>query len=64
MLSLLCAGTLLRDPERRTGAKGNSYATALLRVPTEGEDSVLGPTSGATSSAWPTSSPCATARYS
>lgn len=41
MLSLLCTGTLLRNPERRTSAKGNAYATALLRVPTEGEDSLL-----------------------
>jgi len=41
MLSILASGTLVRDPESRTSAAGKSYATAQLRVPTEGEAAVL-----------------------
>lgn len=41
MLTTLAAGTLVRDPESRTSAAGKSYATALLRVPCEGEDAAL-----------------------
>lgn len=40
-LSVLASGTLVRDPERRTSTAGRAYATALLRVPCEGEDAVL-----------------------
>jgi len=41
MLSLLASGTLVRDPESRQSKAGKAFATALLRVPTEGEDAAL-----------------------
>lgn len=40
-LAVLASGTLVRDPEARVSAAGKRYATALLRVPSEGEDAVL-----------------------
>ena len=37
MMFLFCSGELIRDPEKRTSAKGTAYAVALLRA---GEDLV------------------------
>lgn len=41
MLSVLCSGKLVKTPERRTSNRGRDYATALLRVPVDGEDAIL-----------------------
>ena len=41
MLSVLCTGTLVRDPQERKSAVSKSYATALVRVPTEDSDAML-----------------------
>ncbi|OGA13746.1 MAG: hypothetical protein A3H32_14395 [Betaproteobacteria bacterium RIFCSPLOWO2_02_FULL_63_19] len=41
MLNILATGTLVADPQRRTSAKGATYATASLRVPSDGADAVL-----------------------
>jgi single-stranded DNA-binding protein len=41
MLTCIATGTLLRDPQERVASNGNPYATFLLRVPLEGEDSIL-----------------------
>ena len=41
MLNVLCTGTIIRDPQERTSAAGKPYCTALVRVPTEGEDAAL-----------------------
>lgn len=40
-LAILATGTLVRDPEPRQSRAGKPYATALLRVPTDGEEAVL-----------------------
>lgn len=40
-LALIASGTLLRDPERRTSVHGNTYTQALLRVPVEGEETLV-----------------------
>lgn len=40
-LSVLANGTLVRDPESRTSRAGQRYAAGLLRIPVDGEDSVL-----------------------
>jgi len=31
-MSLFCSGELIRDPERKTSAKGTGYVTALLKA--------------------------------
>ena len=31
-MSLFCSGELIRDPERKTSAKGNTYTAALLKA--------------------------------
>jgi hypothetical protein len=41
MLELLISGKLLRDPQARTGQSGKPFTTALVRVPTEREESAL-----------------------
>ena len=41
MLNILATGTLISDPQRRTSAKGATYATGSLRVPSDGADAVL-----------------------
>lgn len=41
MLNILATGTLITDPQRRTSAAGKAYATASLRVPSDGADAVL-----------------------
>jgi single-stranded DNA-binding protein len=41
MIDVLAQGRLVRAPERRTSATGKDYATALLAVATEGDDSLL-----------------------
>lgn len=41
MLSVLASGTLAAAPAERTSAKGSTYATALMRVPCDGEDALL-----------------------
>jgi hypothetical protein len=40
-LRLLVSGTLVGDPQRRTAANGNEYATALLRADCEGEPTIV-----------------------
>jgi single-stranded DNA-binding protein len=40
-LSVLCQGSLAGDPQSRTSAAGKLYCTALLRVPLDGEESML-----------------------
>ena len=41
MLTCIATGMLIRPPQQREAANGNAFATFILRVPTEGEDSVL-----------------------
>lgn len=41
MLSVLAAGTLVRDPQSRQGSSGRSFASAAMRVGVEGADAVL-----------------------
>lgn len=41
MLEALITGKLLRDPQTRTGQSGKPFTTALVRVPTEREESML-----------------------
>jgi single-stranded DNA-binding protein len=41
MLYCHISGTLSADPAERRAANGNAYVTALLRVPVEGDDSIL-----------------------
>ena len=41
MLTVLALGTLMNDPQPRTSAGGKDYATALMRVPSEGADAIL-----------------------
>lgn len=41
MLAVLCSGVLIRDPQERVSASGNTYCTALVRVPCEGEDALI-----------------------
>lgn len=41
MLEVLLSGKLLRDPQTRTGQSGKPFTTALVRVPTEREESIL-----------------------
>jgi single-stranded DNA-binding protein len=41
MLEVLMSGKLLRDPVTRTGASGKPFTTALLRVPTEKDESLV-----------------------
>jgi single-stranded DNA-binding protein len=40
-LYVLASGTLVADPQPRTSAAGKQYITASMRVPIDGEDSVL-----------------------
>lgn len=40
-LSILATGALIRQPERRTSAKGTDYCTALLRVPSADAEPML-----------------------
>jgi single-stranded DNA-binding protein len=40
-LHVLAQGTLAGDPQARTSAAGKPYCTALLRVPIDGEESML-----------------------
>jgi single-stranded DNA-binding protein len=41
VIDVLAQGKLVKSPERRTSATGKDYATALLAVATEGDDSLL-----------------------
>jgi single-stranded DNA-binding protein len=42
MLEVLISGRLIRDPQTRQGKSGQSFTTALVRVPVDkGEDSVV-----------------------
>lgn len=41
MLTVLCSGTLARDPQARTGAAGKPFATALMRTPCEDAEAIL-----------------------
>ena len=41
ILSVLCTGTLVADPRRRTSATGKDYATGSLRVPAEDSEAML-----------------------
>ena len=41
MLSVLCSGSLVRDPQRRASKNAKEYCTALLRVPCEDSDALL-----------------------
>ncbi len=40
-MDVLLQGTLVDDPKSRTSAKGNPYATALIRVPISDSDAEL-----------------------
>jgi len=41
VLSVPCTGTLNTEPQQRTSAKGATYATALMCVPSDGAEAVL-----------------------
>lgn len=41
MLSILASGTLVSDPKARQSVTGKTYATALLRVPSEDAEAML-----------------------
>lgn len=41
MLNVLASGTLVRDPVERTSATGKPCATALVRMPCDGEEALL-----------------------
>jgi hypothetical protein len=42
MLEVLISGKLIRDPQTRQGKSGQSFTTALVRVPVDkGEDSIV-----------------------
>lgn len=41
MLSLLCSGTLVRDPQERQSTTGKTFASAAIRVPCEGAEQVM-----------------------
>ena len=41
MLSVLCSGTLVSDPQARTTAAGKAFATCQIRVPAEDAEAML-----------------------
>lgn len=41
MLTCIATGTLVRPPQKRQASNGNDYCIFLLRIPIEGEETLL-----------------------